>query len=123
MKGLTLTAAVFILKACASIDSQPLTHYVILRSDLPCGVMVANTVHAAGESAGVPSGTYSVALATADQAELESVKAKLEELGIPFSAVIETEGEHAGELMAIGVEPLTDRSMIRKAVSCLPLVK
>jgi len=85
--------------------------------------MVANTVHAAGESAGIPPGTFAVALATADQAELEQVRDRLTELGVPFSAIVETQGEHAGELMAIGVEPLTDRSEIRKAVSSLPLVK
>ena len=110
------------LETC-EIDSQPLTHYVILRRDLPCGVMVANTVHAAGESAGIPSGTYAVALATADQDELEQVRDKLSELGVPFSAIVEAEGEHAGELMAIGIEPTRDRSVIRKAVSSLPLVK
>ena len=96
---------------------------MILRSDLPTGVMVANTVHAAGESAGIPQGIYAVALAAADQSELEQVRDKLEQLGIPFSAVVETHGKHAGQLMAIGVAPLTDRSAIRKAVSYLPLVK
>lgn len=85
--------------------------------------MVANTVHAAGESAGIPSGTYAVALATADQDELEQIRDRLTKLGVPFSAVTETQGEHAGQLMAIGVEPLRDRSVIRKAVSHLPLVK
>jgi hypothetical protein len=104
--------------ACA-IDSQPLTHYVILRRDLPTGLMVANTVHAAGESAGVPKGTFAVALATVDQAELEQVLAKLEALEVPHSAI----REEQGELVAIGVEPLQDRSVIRKAVSSLPLVK
>ena len=114
-----------ILGSCA-IDSQPpppLTHYVILRSDLPHGLMVANTVHAAGESAGIPPGTFAVALATADQAELEQMLARLKELDVPCNAVVEAEGEHAGELMAIGIEPLRDRSKIRKAVSSLPLVK
>jgi hypothetical protein len=85
--------------------------------------MVANTVHAAGESAGVPSGTFAVALATADQDELEEVMARLSALQIPYAAIRETQGEHAGELMAIGIEPLRDRSQIRKAVSSLPLVK
>jgi malonyl CoA-acyl carrier protein transacylase len=112
------------MRTCA-IDTQPahLTHYVIVRSDLSVGLMVANTVHAAGESAGVPPGTYAVALATADQAHLEDVKAKLSKLGIPFSEIIESEGPHAGELMALGVKPLEDRSTIRKAVSSLPLVR
>lgn len=85
--------------------------------------MVANTVHAAGESAGVPPGTFAVALATADQSELEQVHKRLEELGVPHAAIRESQGEHAGELMAIGVEPVRDRSQIRKAVSSLPLVK
>jgi hypothetical protein len=110
------------LDSCA-IDSQPLTHYVIVRRDLPHGLVVANTIHAAGESAGVPSGTFAVALATADQAELEQVKERLRRLDVPFAAIVETSGPHAGELMAIGVEPIRDRSVLRKAVSSLPLVK
>jgi hypothetical protein len=96
---------------------------VILRSDLPKGLMVANTVHAAGESAGVPPGTFAVALATAGEDELEATLSHLKELGIPHQAIREAQGEYAGQLMAIGVEPLKDRSTIRKAVSSIPLVK
>ena len=96
---------------------------MILRSDLPKGLMVANTVHAAGESAGVPSGTFAVALATAGQEELEAVHEHLESLGIPHQAIREAQGEYAGQLMAIGVEPLTDRTKLRKVVSSIPLVK
>lgn len=110
------------LDSCA-IDSQPLTHYVIVRRDLPLGLVVANTVHAAGESAGVPKGTFAVALATADQEELERVRDRLSALQVPYATILETQGEHAGELMAIGIEPLRDRSLIRKAVSSLPLVR
>lgn len=85
--------------------------------------MVANTVHAAGESAGVPPGTFAVALATADQSELETVQKRLSELQIPYAAIVEAQGEYAGELMAIGIEPLEDRSLVRKAVSSIPLVR
>lgn len=85
--------------------------------------MIANTIHAAGESAGVPPGTFAVGLATADQAELEQVKERLAELQIPYAAIVETQGEHAGELMAIGIEPVEERALVRKAVSSLPLVK
>jgi peptidyl-tRNA hydrolase len=85
--------------------------------------MVANTIHAAGESAGVPSGTFAVALMTADQDELKAVIARLESLGIPHSVVEETQGSHAGEIMAVGIEPTQDRASVGKAVSSLPLVK
>lgn len=85
--------------------------------------MVANTVHAAGESAGVPSGTFAVALATATEAELTQVRDRLEAAGIAFSEVVEAAGPFAGQLMAIGVEPVHDRAPIRKVVSHLPLIK
>lgn len=85
--------------------------------------MVANTVHAAGESVGVPSGTFAVALATAGSDELEDVRARLETLGIPHAAIVETQGEFQGQLMAIGIEPVKDRAVLRKVVSSLPLVK
>ena len=79
--------------------------------------MVAHAIHAAGESATspVPHGTYAVALAADD---IDGVLAKLEELGVKHHPVIED-----GELVAIGIAPLEDRSLVRKAVSSLPLIK
>lgn len=84
---------------------------------------MANTIHAAGESAGVPPGTFAVALATADQVELEQVESRLSALQVPYARIVEAEGPYAGQLMAIGVEPIRDRSLLRKAVSSLPLIR
>jgi len=64
-----------------------------------------------------------VALATADQAELEGIAEKLSSLQLPYARIVESHGEYAGQLMAIGVQPLGDRDQIRKVVSYLPLVK
>lgn len=109
--------------ACAINNGPSLSHYVIVRRDLPIGLIVANTIHAADESTGAPQGMSALGLATADEAELEQLLLKLQALGITCSAIRESEGEYAGQLMAIGVEPVDDRTLVRRAVSQLPLVK
>lgn len=103
----------------------PLYHYVIVRADLPHGMQVAQTIHAAGESAqGVlPEGTYAVALHVAGETELENLLYKLCAARIPYVAVMENAGEYDGQLMAVGICPTRDRDMIRKYVSSLPLVR
>ncbi len=103
----------------------PLYHYVIVRSDLPHGVQVAQTIHAAGESAQgcLPEGTYAVALHVAGETELESLITKLWAAKVPYVAVKETSGEFEGQVMAVGICPSRDRDSIRKYVSSLPLVR
>lgn len=113
----------------AAIDSQPisreaLTHYVIVRRDLPIGMLVAQTVHAAGESSPrLPSGTIAVALSASDELQLHKIKRDLDARGISYTPIVEGDGEYAGQLMAIGVEPVVDREIVRKVVSSLPLIK
>ncbi len=109
--------------ACIDRHAPALVHFVILRGDLPHGLQVANAVHAAGESVAdrVPHGTIAVALRAAHEQQLREVAGRLEARGIPHRLVIEGDGPHAGQLMAIGVEPTTDRRAVGKVVSALPL--
>jgi len=86
--------------------------------------MVAQTIHAAGESSDrVPAGTYAVALSVPNEPVLEDLHDRLERRGVPHVVIREGEGEFAGQAMAIGIEPTADRTEIRKEVSSLPLVR
>jgi hypothetical protein len=84
---------------------------------------VAQAVHAAGESAGVPLGTIAVALEAPTEEDLQGLSAKLDELEVPHVRVVEGEGEYTGQVMAIGVCPTDNRLRIRRATGGLPLVK
>ncbi len=105
-------------------SSGPLVHFVIVRGDLPHGLQVANAIHAAGESSDrVPPGTVAVALAARDAAHLESLAEELHELDLSHRMVVEAEGPHAGQAMAIGLEPLVDRARAGRVLSSLPLIR
>jgi len=103
----------------------PLTHYCILREDLPRGVLAAQLIHAAGESSpgDLPKNTFAVALAARDATHLEFVESKLQDLGIPHHAIREPDEPWNGALMAIGIPPVEDRNTLKKAVSSLPLLR
>ncbi len=88
-------------------------------------MQVAQTAHAAGESAGgpVPEGTIVVALAVPAEAPLLELRRSLALAQLDHRLIIETEGKYAGQAMAIGVQPTTDRAAVRKVTSALPLVR
>ncbi len=96
-----------------------------MRGDLPVGLQIANTIHAAGEStpARVPPATSAVGLAARDEVQLLEIGARLAQAGIAHVPIIEEDGEHAGHLMAIGCEPTIDRESMRRVLSALPLAK
>jgi hypothetical protein len=99
------------------------THYCIIRGDLPVGVFAAQLIHAAGESAnGVKPGTYAVALAARDENHLGFIEAKLRRLSIPHHAIREPDAPWNGALMAIGIEPVTDRQPLKKVTKNLKLI-
>lgn len=104
--------------------NAPLRHYVIVRSDLPPGVQLANTIHAAGESvhSRCPAGTYAVALHARDEAHLVALSLRLSVAGVPRVEVWEEDGPHAGHLMAVGVEP-TRELAARRVLSDVPLAR
>jgi DNA gyrase inhibitor GyrI len=103
----------------------PLYHYVIVRSDLPHGVQVAQTIHAAGESCEgpLPSGTYAVALAVPNEDSLRSLAQRLWDGEVPHTVIEEVDGPFAGQAMAIGCWPTRERERMRRFTSSLPLVR
>lgn len=96
-------------------------HYVIVRRDLPLGVLAAQVVHAAGESSDrVPSGTHAVVLAVPDEHALARTASKLAEAEIPHVLIAEPDAPWSGALMAIGLEPTTHN--LRSVLGRLPLL-
>jgi hypothetical protein len=96
--------------------------YVIVRSDLPHGVQIAQTAHAVSEASGIPP-TVVVALSVPDEQALRRISAMLIEMSHGHALIVEDAGPYVGQATAIGVPPITDRRAIRKVTSCLPLAR
>lgn len=104
-------------------------HYVIVRGDLTPGEQMAQAIHAAGESADrariLPRGDLlradarAVALRARDEAELGNVVRVLRVHAAEHVIIRETDGPHAGHIMAIGVLPGPKLECLR----WLPLVR
>ncbi|MHC4507740.1 MAG: peptidyl-tRNA hydrolase [Planctomycetota bacterium] len=113
--------------SCA-IDSQPkrhnpITHYIVVRPDLPRGLLAAQVTHAAGESStgNLNPGTYAVVLQADAQALLE-LEQLLRDQCVPHRAIRESDPPYEGALMAIGLEPCR-RKEVERHVSSLPLLR
>lgn len=95
------------------MSEHRVSHYCIVRDDLPRGVIAAQLVHAAGESAGgeLPPGVRAVVLAVPDERSLVRVAARLHDLGVPHRVIREPDPPWCGAAMAIGMCPIaeTDR--------------
>lgn len=89
------------VEAC-ELDSCP-RHYIIVRSDLPLGVLAAMVTHAAGESGPVPEHTRAVVLSVPDEAALRAAVELCPAATLGHGLIVETEGDYAGQLMAIGL--------------------
>ena len=96
---------------------------MIVRDDLPKGVLAAHILHAAGESGPAPAGSIAVALGVPSEADLLRVAARLDVCRIAYVLIRENAGTFDGQATAIGIPPVTDRAAIRKATSALPLVR
>lgn len=105
-----------------SAVSEAVFHYVIVRVDLPRGIQAANIVHAAGESGPVPPDAHAVCLTVTDEPALRAVADRLDAAGIRFVSIIESEGRHAGQLMALGCMP-AGKEALRRVLSALPLLR
>lgn len=105
--------------------SGPLTHYCVVRRDLPRGVLAAQLIHAAGESAGgrLPAQTRAIALAARDEAHLRVIEGELLRLGIRHVAIREPDAPWHGALMAIGLAPITERKQVAAVTGGLPLLR
>jgi peptidyl-tRNA hydrolase len=109
--------------ACKAHINPSLTHYVIVRNDLPIGFLTAQIVHAAGESApgNLKSGTHAVVLAVRSESALLLLERQFQRAGVKHVAIREPDPPYNGALTAIGLAPVADRSIVRKLVSRLPL--
>jgi hypothetical protein len=100
---------------------------VIVRADAPVGVQLAQTIHAAGQSAQLPDAaaasppTVAVALA-APPDELAVLARALAAAGVRHVLVHEPDDPWRGALMAIGVVP-SPRAVVRRLVAHLPVVR
>ncbi|HUJ57016.1 MAG TPA: hypothetical protein VLX92_00830 [Kofleriaceae bacterium] len=100
---------------------------MIVRADAPLGVQLAQTIHAAGQSAQLPGArtasppTVAIALAS-PPAELAELAAALAAAGVRHVCVHEPDDPWRGALMAIGVVP-SPRALVRRFVAHLPLVR
>jgi len=98
-----------------------------VRDDVPVGVQLAQTIHAAGWSAQLAGAsdasppTIAVALA-APVDEMMDLARALEAAGIGYVRVHEPDEPWRGALMAIGVVP-SSRELVRRFVAHLPLVR
>lgn len=100
-------------------------HYVVVREDLPLGVIAAQLVHAAGESSpgDLKSGTYAVVLAARSEAHLLELAACLRQAHVPHVLVEEPDPPWNGATMAIGIVPTTDRKRVQQVLGRLPLLR
>jgi peptidyl-tRNA hydrolase len=102
----------------------PLHHYVVVREDLPRGILAAQVVHAAGESAclaaRLPPGTHAVVLGSS-AGGLLALERALVAAGVPHVAVREPDPPYAGALLAIGLPP-APRASLRRHLGKLRLL-
>jgi hypothetical protein len=100
---------------------------VIVRDDAPLGVQLAQTIHAAGQSAQLPGAhtaappTIAVSLAASTR-QLADLARVLAAAGVAHVLVHEPDEPWRGALMAIGVVP-TSRERVRRYFAHLPLVR
>lgn len=116
--------------------------YVVVRKDIPDGLVAAMVLHAAGESiqaealrivrqdaqvyigaavleALVPKDTRASVLEANDEAALEAVYAHAKNRNrTPIVRIVESEGEHAGQLMALGFTPC-NRNILQPSLGAL----
>jgi len=84
-----------------------LTHFVIVRNDLPRNILALSVMHAAGESSpgGLPSDTHGALLAVPDEAALAAQAVRLRARGVQIVEIHEDRAPYGGQLMALGVVP------------------
>lgn len=97
-----------------------LHHYVVVRRDLPLGVVLAQVAHAAGESfyrLTTPDGfqadqTVAVVLGARNEHRLKRLRDALATAHVGHVVIVEVEGEYAGQIMAVGLVP-ADRGLVQ----------
>jgi len=111
------------IDSCRYNASPSLTHYVIVRSDLPFGFLAAQVVHAAGESSPgkLPEGTNAVVLQVPDEAALLALEQRLRRAGVAHVPIREPDAPWNGALTALGIVPVVDRAALKPMLSSLRL--
>lgn len=111
-----------ILNSCIAIN-QYLTHYCVVRADLPFGAQAAQLIHAAGQSVSqaVPDGTYAIALHVPNEPELRKLSARLKAAHIEHTLIVEADSPYTDQAMAIGIKPM-DRQLLKSFLSSYALV-
>lgn len=86
--------------------------------------MVAQTIHAAGESSqgNLPEGTIAIALQVPGEVMLRTVSDSLKRYGIDHKLITEPDKPWCGQAMAIGCVPSSDRNKIKRILGGLQLV-
>lgn len=103
-------------------------HYIFIRRDLPVGVALAQTVHAAGESATryispsglsslyrmhLPNHTVAVVLEAEDEQHLFEIQKLLQVSDIDHISIVESDSPYCQELMAIGLVPTDSDAVVK----------
>lgn len=100
---------------------NPDTHYCIIRRDLSLGLMAANIQHAAGETGPAHEHVHAVTLMAKDEVSLRAMAARFDKLGKRYHPIIECDGAHAGQMMAIGFWIMKKKE--GRFLSGIPLLK
>lgn len=111
------------MAASLDLDSQPLTHYIAVRKDLPRGLLAAAVTHAAGESSpgNLESGTNAVVLGLSGP-ELHAWQDRLADASVPHIPIIENDHPYEDVLVAVGLPPCA-RADVRSFTKKLPLLR
>jgi hypothetical protein len=110
------------LRPCIAIN-QYLTHYCVVRADIPFGAQAAQLIHAAGYSVSepIPPDSYAIALHVQNEVELRSLAAILSAAQIDHRLIIESDAPYTDQAMAIGIRPM-DRKLLKPFLSSYALV-
>lgn len=80
-------------------------------------------IHASAESSrGTVPGTFAIALVADSELDLLRLEQKLLGAGVPHSAFREPDPPYNGALMAVGIEPVTDRKRVKRFVGRFSLL-
>lgn len=112
------------VKSCIATPSS-LTHYIVVRSDLPLGFLAAQITHAAGESAPGDLSPYTnaVVLQVPGEPELLRVHEDLAKAGIACHLIRETDKPWNGQATAIGLKPVLRRGRVKLVLGQLKLLR
>ena len=100
-----------------------MTQYIVVRADLPIGMIAAQVAHAAGAgSERHPPDVHVIVLAVANEEELRLISQRLLDSEIAQTLVVESDAPYTEQAMSLGCELVCDREPLRRILSSLPLL-